>query len=260
MLLDVITGALEPLGTHPRRRRLHVPRQLRLRHRPGVLVRAEPRRHRRVAAQARLARRDGRRVGAVRGVAAPARGRHRRSRSSPGRAARRPATRRSSTRWRWTRTSSRPLGADPVTFAALQARALIAAGITASGRWPRSRVPQRAGTATSTSTRCSPRTTCARRCAATTSRPITDGAARWSSRAATGPASCATARRGSPASTTGPSSTTPAFRDLAESPSTRLAAKAAGLDDGTGRGGRAPGDVHPRGAAAASRRSASAPT
>ena len=38
---------------------------------------AEPRRHRRLAAEARLARRDGRRLGAVRGVAAPPAGRHR---------------------------------------------------------------------------------------------------------------------------------------------------------------------------------------
>ena len=94
----------------------------------GVLVRAEHRRHRRVAAQARLARRDGRRVGDVRGVAPPAARRHRRSRWRWAPAGRRPPTPRSSTRWRWTRTTSRRSAPTPSSFAALQARALIDAG------------------------------------------------------------------------------------------------------------------------------------
>ncbi len=62
---------------HPGRRRLHLPRLVRLHHRPGVLLRRQPRRHRRLAAEARLPRGDGRRLGALRGVAAPPGGRHR---------------------------------------------------------------------------------------------------------------------------------------------------------------------------------------
>ena len=88
-----------------------------------------------------------------------------------------------------------PLGADPVTFAALQARALIAAGITderddGRGRGPiaarRAEQPGRAGVrATPTSTRCWPTTTCASRCAATTCRRSPTARRRWCSRPAT---------------------------------------------------------------------------
>ena len=77
MLLEVVTGACADAGITRKRGRLHLRRQLRLRGRAGLLLRAEHRRHRRVAAQPRLARRDGRRLGAVRGVGPPAAGRHR---------------------------------------------------------------------------------------------------------------------------------------------------------------------------------------
>ena len=52
------------------------------------------------------------------------------------------------------------------------------------------------------------------------------------------------------ASPTAPSCTTRACATCTTSPSTTLAAKAAGRRRGAGRGGRAPGRVHPRGAAA----------
>ena len=92
---------------HPRRRRLHVRRELRLHLGRDVLVRQQPRRHRRVAAQARLARRDGRRVGDVRSVAPPAPRRHRdRGGHRFGSFVDR-RSRARSTRWRWTRTTSR---------------------------------------------------------------------------------------------------------------------------------------------------------
>ena len=95
---------------------------------PGVRVRAEPRRHRRVAAD--LASRTSRWT---------ARGRCTRrgsgcstatstSRSCSARASRRRATRRRSTRCRSTRTTSRRSALDPVSLAALQARALLDAG------------------------------------------------------------------------------------------------------------------------------------
>ena len=72
LLLHAITDALEPIGLTRADVDFTCARQLRLHLRRDVLVRQQPRRHRRVAAQARLARRDGRRVGDVRGVAPPA--------------------------------------------------------------------------------------------------------------------------------------------------------------------------------------------
>ena len=128
MLLEVITGAVDDAGITRADVDFTCAGQLRLRRRPGVLVRAEHRRHRRVAAQARLARRDGRRVGALRGLGPAAARRHRRRASRWARVARRPPTPRSSTRWRWTRTTSRRSAPTRVSFAALQARALIDAG------------------------------------------------------------------------------------------------------------------------------------
>ena len=191
MLLEVITGAVDRRRHHPRRRRLHLRRQLRLHRRPGVLVRAEPRRHRRVAAQARLARRDGRRVGAVRGVGAAAARRHR-HRGGDGLGPlvdRRPG-------------AHLPDGDGPVLPRAARRRrrdVRRAAGPGAdrqrarspSGRWPRSRPacrrdaqgqPARAGHRRLRRRRAARRaTTCARRCAATTCRRSPTARARWCS-------------------------------------------------------------------------------
>ena len=121
-----------------------------------------------------------------------------------------------------------PLGVDPLTFAALQARALDRrrhrrrAG-DGRGRGPvparrASTTPTRRSRATPTSTRCSPATTSASHCAATTSRRSPTAPRRWCSPPVTGPASCASGRRSSPASTTAPSATT---RCTATSPTPR---------------------------------------
>ena len=272
LLLEVITDALEPLGLTRADVDFTCARQLRLHRRPGVLVRAEPRRHRRVAAEARLARRDGRRVGAVRGVAPPAAGRHRRSRWSTG-------SGRSSTAdpaliypMEMDPYYLAPLGADPLTLRR-------AAGPGADRRGHGRPSAQMAEVAVRT-----------RRDAIGNPHaqvsgdvdvdelladdyvraplrrhdlpPITDGAVRDGARhAATGPASCASDpvvdhRLRPPHRVPQPGASATSH----DSPSTRIAAEAAGLDDGAGRGRRAAGRVHPRGAAAASRRSASATT
>ena len=119
---DAITDALEPLGLTRADVDFTCLGSLRLHHRPGVLLRGEPRRHRRLAAQARLPRRDGRRLGALRGVAPAAGGRHRdrrRHRLGPL------VHRRPSLIYPMEMDPYflAPLGADPLTFAALQARA-----------------------------------------------------------------------------------------------------------------------------------------
>ena len=188
MLLEVITGAVDRRRHHPQRRRLHLRRQLRLRRRPGVLVRAEHRRHRRVAAEARLARRDGRRVGAVRGVAPAAARRHRRRAWRWARAGRRPPTPR----------SIYPMEMDPYYLAPLGADAADVRGAAGpgadrrgqgrpSGRWPRSRpgagatrraTRTRRSPATSTSTRCSPSDYVRAPLRRHDLPPITDGAVR----------------------------------------------------------------------------------
>ena len=187
LLLEVITGAVDRRRHHPPRGRLHLRGQLRLRRRPGVLVRAEHRRHRRVAAQARLARRDGRRVGAC-------------TRRGCGCSS---AT--STSRWRWARAARRPpiptliypMEMDPYYLAPLGADAASASPRSRPGRCidagkvterqmaevAARTPPRRAGTtrtrrspATSTSTRCSPRTTCAAPLRRHDLPPITDGA------------------------------------------------------------------------------------
>ena len=261
MLLEVITGAVERRRHHPRRGRLHLRRQLRLRGRPGVLVRAEHRRHRRVAAQARLARRDGRRVGAVRGVGPAAARRHRRRAWRWARAGRRPPTPRSSTRWRWTRSTSRRSAPTRVSFAALQARALIDAGkvterqmaeVAARSRRDAQGQPARAGRpATSTSTSCSPSDYVRAPLRRHDLPPITDGAVRGRDRPRpTRRASCATTRSGSRGFAHYSELHYPGMRDLTTSPSTTLGGQGGRARRGAGRGGRDPGGVHPRGAAA----------
>ena len=52
MLLEVVSGACHDAGITAARSRLHLRRQLRLRGRAGLLLRAEHRRRRRLAAQA----------------------------------------------------------------------------------------------------------------------------------------------------------------------------------------------------------------
>ena len=195
------------------------------------------------------------------------------SRWRRARAARRPPTRRSSTRWRWTRTTSRRSAPTRRRFAALQARALIDAGmVDRARRWPRSRsaaattrsaTRTRRSAATSTSTTLlADRLRARRRCAATTCRrsPTAPCAMVLATRRP-GPR----ARASDPAWITGFDHRTechnPAYpRPRATRRRPASPAEAAGLDDGAGRGRRAAGRVHPRGAAAASRRSASATT
>ncbi len=99
-----------------------------------------------------------------------------------------------------------PLGADPLTFAALQARAVIAAGIAderIDGRGGRAVPGQRA-----TSRPCWPRSTCASPCAGTTCRRSPTVRRPWCWPRATGPVSWSSGRPTSPASTIGPSATT----------------------------------------------------
>ena len=76
-LFPVIADAIAMAGHRPPRHRLHVRGQLRLPVGADVRVREQPRGRRRVAADLRVPRRDGRRVGDVRGVGAPAARRHR---------------------------------------------------------------------------------------------------------------------------------------------------------------------------------------
>ena len=260
MLLEVITGAVERRRHHPRRRRLHLRRELRLRGRPGVLVRAEHRRHRRVAAQARLARRDGRRLGDVRGLGPPAAG--------DIDVAVAMGSGRSSTAdpaliypMEMDPFYLAPLGADHVSLAALQARALIDSGQghrAADGRGRGPHPPRRQGQPAGPGQRRLRRRRAAGR--PTTSRaplrrarPAADHRRRL--RGGDRP------RRQGPRAVRQPgldhrprpllgAATTRACATCATSTSTRSAAKAAGLDDGPDRGGRAAGLVHPRGAAA----------
>ena len=77
MIMDCVNDLLAQTGLERHDIELHDRRQLRLPVRHAVRVRAEHRRRRRVAAGLREPRRDGRRVGAVRGLAAPAARRHR---------------------------------------------------------------------------------------------------------------------------------------------------------------------------------------
>ena len=121
---------------------------------------------RRVAADRRVARRDGRRLGALRGVgAAPARRRRHRARLRLRQVvARRPP--RGARRCSSTRTTSTPLWPDAVSLAALQARACLEASGTSERDLAEVAVrsrgggevePERAASpATRRSTRCSP--------------------------------------------------------------------------------------------------------
>ena len=142
-----------------------------------------------------------------------------------------------------------PIGADPVTFAALQARAVIDAGIADERTMAEVAGAQRGARAPSTS--CSPSDYVREPLRRHDLPPITDGAAAMV--LARGDRARELVER--PAYITGFDHRTechnPSFRALDDSPSTRIAAKAAGLGDGTGRGRRAAGRVHPRGAAAA---------
>ena len=260
MLLEVITGAVDRRRHHAPRGRLHVRGKLRLRRRPGVLVRAEHRRHRRLAAEARLARRDGRRVGDVRGVAPPAARRHRR-RGGDGIGPlvdRRP-------------DADLPDGDGPVLPRPAGRRRRVASprsrpgrsstrARSPSARWPRSRpgarrdapgtTRTRRSAATSTSTRCSPRTTCDAPLRRHDLPPITDGA-------------CAVviARADKARELCEQPGVDHRLRALQRAPLPGHArphvvavdhARGQGgrAGGGAGRGGRAPGRVHPRGAAA----------
>ena len=189
-----------------------------------------------------VARRDGRRVGAVRGVGAPAARRHRHRGRVRLRAVvdRRPGA---SARCSSIRTTSRRSASTPLSL-----RRAAGAGAARRGqgrpsaRSPRSR---RAAGATrrTTRTRRSPATSTSTSCSRTDYvraplrkhdlPPITDGAVAVVHRPRpTRPRNCASGRRGSPASTTASRCTTRACATSSTSPSTTLAAQAAGVDDG----------------------------
>ena len=216
MLYPVITEALEGAGIDRRRDRLHVLGQRRLpRRRPFTFV--QPRSHRRVAADLRVARRDGRRVGPVRGVGpAPARRRRHRARRSR-RASRRGGNLREVLCLQLDPYYLLPLWVDYVSLAALQAQACStrrahrarpgrdrgrAAGATR-------RQPERAGVGR-LDRRRSARRGLRRRAAASHDCPPVDRRRRRrrARRGRPGRATCASGRRGSGASTTAPTRTT----------------------------------------------------
>ncbi len=143
-----------------------------------------------------------------------------------------------------------PLGADPLTFAALQARAVIAAGIADERSMAEVSVRSRGkGDVDALLTEDYLREPLRRHDVP----PITDGAAAMV--LATGDRARQLVDR--PAYITGFDHRTechnPSFRALDDSPSTRIAAAAGRPRRRPGRGGRAAGGVHPRGAAAAPR-------
>ncbi len=141
-----------------------------------------------------------------------------------------------------------PLGADPLTFAALQARAVIAAGIADERTMAEVAVRARGrGDVEALLAEEYLRPPLRRHDVP----PITDGAAAMV--LATGDRARQLVER--PAYITGFDHRTechnPSFRALDDSPSTRIAAEAAGLGDAPGGSGRAADRLHPRGAAAA---------
>ena len=222
--------------------------------RAGILVHLRDRLDRRGAADQRVARGDGRRVGAVRGL-------HQdpdRRRSTP----------------RWCTASASPaagilrrvlaLQTDPYTVAPLVPDAVSIAGLQArlgldSGKWTAEQMAQVALDSMTAarphrlrrarqdrSTNCSPGRTSPIRCAATTSRRSPTARRRSCWPPATGPASCAS----DPAWITGIEHRieTPVLgaRDLTTSPSTAASAKAAtGRRRRLDRRGRALRPVHP---------------
>ena len=198
LLLPTITDALARVGLTRSRCAVHVFGERRLPHGRRVHVRADARSGRRVAADLRVARRDGRRVGAVRGVGAAAARRHRcraRVRIRSGRPQRVAA-------------GDAHLAVRPVLPRAARYRLRVAVGVAGAsgarrdrplpnatsptsscgpGAMPRA-APPRPSPATSRSTTCSPRTTWSRRCASTTSAHRSTAPPRSCSSPATGPA------------------------------------------------------------------------
>ncbi len=203
--MEAITGALDPLGPHPGRHRLHLPRQLRLHHRPGLLLRVQPRRHRRVAAQTGLARRDGRGLGPLRGVAPAAGGRHRDRR---GHRVGPLVDRRS--------RPHLPDGDGPVLPGPPRCRPADLRRPPGPRRHRRrhrrralhGRGGRAAHGARATSRRCWPRSTSASRCAATMCPRSPTVPPPWCWPPEIGPVSWSSDRPTSPDSTTGPSATT----------------------------------------------------
>ena len=167
-----------------------------------------------------------------------------------------------STRWRSTRTTSRRSAPTRCRSPALQARALIDAGKVDRARLGRGR--RRAAGATRRTTRTR---RCAgdfdvdellaeplrarRRCAGTTCRRSPTARSRSCSPAATRPASCASGRRGSRGFDHRTELHQPGMRDLTTSPSTDAGRAQGRRRRRPGRGRRAVGGVHPRGAAPA---------
>ena len=130
-----------PDRRHDRRHRLHLLGQLRLPGRSGLQLRDDARRGRRLAADHREPRRDGRRLGAVRGLAEDP-GRPRRHRAGLRLLARRrPATCPACCRRQLDPYYYAPLWPDSVAIAGLQARAHARhRHASPRPRWPGSRI------------------------------------------------------------------------------------------------------------------------
>ena len=243
MLMPVIREAIERARHPAEGDRLHGLRQLRLPRRAAVRVRDRARRRRRVAADPRVARRDGRRVGAVRGVGAPPARRHR---LGAGVRVRQVVARRHPRR--------ADAAARPVLHAAALARQRQHRGAAGAGA-ARRRQDDRArhgGGRRAHPARCDGRTrrrrspaTSTSRCAARASRtsssplrkhdcpPISDGAAAIVLAAGDlARQRVRSGRRGSAASTIASSRTALGMRDLTQSPSTTLAGERAGVGEG----------------------------
>ena len=271
MLLPTITEALATRRADAPRRRLHVLGQRRLPDRRHVHVRADARSRGRVAADLRVARRDGRRVGAVRGVGAAAARRHRR-RARVRVGPRRPRA------CRCARRSTLqldpyylvPLGADYVSLSALQAQAVLAATGTHRARPRRDRravaarregQPERGGVGRLHRRRSARQGLRRRAAARARHRPAGRRCGRGRARRGRpGARPRASGRRGSRASTTAPIRTTRACATSSTSPSTAIAAERGGRRPRRRRGRGAHRGVLARGAACSPTRWASATT
>ena len=212
MLVPIFREVFDNTGLTKSRHRLLVFGIVGLPCRAGVLVHRGGRRDRRVPADQGVARGDGRRVGAVRGVGEAA---HRRGGHRAGVRLRQVVGRPScagSWRCRLDPYTVAPLWPDSISIAGLQARAGLDAGlwterdmaeVAARSRTDAlankyAQVHEPADVASCWRSPTSPI-----RCARTTARRSPTARRRSSWRRARGPANCASGRRGSPASSTG---------------------------------------------------------
>ena len=222
-----------------------------------VRVRRQPRGHRRLAADLGEPRGDGRRVGALRGLgAAPARRHRLRPRVLLGHLLARRAP-------RGPLPPERSLLPDAAVGRPRVARRAPGAGAARRGGRHRGR-PRRGGRPQPPQrprqpVRAGPRrrhgrgharraATSWRRSAPATARRCPTAPRRWSSWPATGPARCASGRRGSEGSTTASSRTTRACATSPRASRRGSPASTSGVGDAPDRGGGAVGHLQPRGA------------